>query len=429
MSRIPFILAIMGVPLWGCMQASPPGSAMSDSSAEISSPTARQASSRIESTELPAPVAKPLTPILRSSPVETVTTVGPRDTLYTIARAHNVPIRDLIQWNGLDAPYDLKPGQVLRLPPSQDHVVASGETVYSVSRRYNVDMTELVRTNDIAPPYAISNGQHLKLPPPTLSNGTAPMNAVATAAPLSPPSPATMGVPHGSTGMSVAEVPLPPLPAASPKAASQIAPVVQSTVRPAILNASLETPSPAGSQAPSAASLPEPEAKPLSPKIDADIAPQAKPLPPRVDSDLSPEIEPEPKPDMFLWPVRGKILSGYGAQKGGLHNDGINIATARGTPVHAAADGTVIYAGNELRGFGNLILIKHANGWTTAYAHNDRLLVARGDAVKAGQVIAKAGSSGSVTSPQVHFEIRRGTHAVNPNDYLASGNQTASTAP
>ena len=132
---------------------------------------------------------------------------------------------------------------------------------------------------------------------------------------------------------------------------------------------------------------------------------------------------------MFLWPVRGKILSGYGAQKGGLHNDGINIATARGTPVHAAADGAVIYAGNELRGFGNLILIKHANGWTTAYAHNDRLLVARGDAVKAGQVIAKAGSSGSVTSPQVHFEIRRGTHAVNPNDYLASGNQTASTAP
>ena len=102
-----------------------------------------------------------------------MTTVGPRDTLYTVARAHNVPIRDLIQWNGLDAPYDLKPGQVLRLPPSQDHVVASGETVYSVSRRYNVDMTELVRTNDIAPPYAISNGQHLKLPPPTLSNAPA----------------------------------------------------------------------------------------------------------------------------------------------------------------------------------------------------------------------------------------------------------------
>lgn len=428
----------MGVPLWGCMQASPPGSAMSDSSVEISSPTAPHTSSRIESTELPAPLAKPLTPILRSSAVETVTTVGPRDTLYTVARAHNVPIRDLIQWNGLDAPYDLKPGQVLRLPPSHDHMVAPGETVYSISRRYNVDMTELVRSNDIAPPYAISDGQHLKLPPPTLGNtpaglppgSTAPTNAVATAAPLSPPSPPTMAAaPHGSTGTSVAEVPLPPPEYASPKSVPQNSPAVQSTVQPAIQNASLETPSPAGPQAPSAGARPEPESKPLSPKIDADIAPQAKPLPPKVDSDLSPEIEPEPKPDMFLWPVRGKILSGYGAQKGGLHNDGINIATARGTPVHAAADGTVIYAGNELRGFGNLILIKHANGWTTAYAHNDRLLVARGEAVKAGQVIAKAGSSGSVTSPQVHFEIRRGTHAVNPNDYLASGNQTASSAP
>jgi len=95
---------------------------------------------------------------------------------------------------------------------------------------------------------------------------------------------------------------------------------------------------------------------------------------------------------------------------------------------YAAADGTVIYAGNELRGFGNLILIKHAGGWTTAYAHNDTLLVANGAQVKRGQVIAKAGSTGNVSSPQLHFELRRGTRAVNPGDYLTAGTDVPSVS-
>ena len=97
-----------------------------------------------------------------------------------------------------------------------------------------------------------------------------------------------------------------------------------------------------------------------------------------------------------------------------------NIQAARGTPVAAAAGGTVIYAGNELRGFGNLVLIKHKDGWTTAYAHNETLLVKKGDTVTRGQIVAKAGSTGSVATPQVHFELRKGTRAVDPLDYLAS---------
>jgi len=121
----------------------------------------------------------------------------------------------------------------------------------------------------------------------------------------------------------------------------------------------------------------------------------------------------------FDWPVRGRVLSGYGPKKGGLHNDGINIAVARGTAVKAAESGVVAYAGNGLKGFGNLILMQHDGGWITAYAHNDRLLVKRGDRVRRGQTIAAAGSTGNVNSPQVHFEIRRGRKAVNPMTYLS----------
>lgn len=120
----------------------------------------------------------------------------------------------------------------------------------------------------------------------------------------------------------------------------------------------------------------------------------------------------------FLWPARGDILSTFGPKDGGLHNDGINIKVRRGEPVKASEAGVVVYAGDGLRGYGNLILIRHDGGWVTAYAHNDRLLVSRGDTVKRGDVISWAGVTGDVNEAQVHFEIRKGTRAVNPVDYL-----------
>jgi murein DD-endopeptidase MepM/ murein hydrolase activator NlpD len=122
----------------------------------------------------------------------------------------------------------------------------------------------------------------------------------------------------------------------------------------------------------------------------------------------------------FGWPVQGKIVSKFGATSDGLRNDGINISAPAGAPVQAAADGIVAYAGNELRGFGNMVLIRHANGWVTAYAHNQSLNVKKGDQVKRGQVIARVGSTGNVQSPQLHFEIRKGTSAVDPTKYLGS---------
>jgi murein DD-endopeptidase MepM/ murein hydrolase activator NlpD len=120
----------------------------------------------------------------------------------------------------------------------------------------------------------------------------------------------------------------------------------------------------------------------------------------------------------FRWPVRGRVISGYGSKASGASNDGVNIAVPEGTEVKASDDGVVAYAGNELKGFGNLVLIRHSNGWVTAYAHNSALDVKRGDSVRRGQVIAKSGASGNVTTPQLHFEVRKGSATVNPLDHL-----------
>ena len=119
------------------------------------------------------------------------------------------------------------------------------------------------------------------------------------------------------------------------------------------------------------------------------------------------------------WPVRGKIISAYGSKPNGLKNEGINIAVPEGTSIRAAESGVVAYAGNELKGYGNLVLIRHDGGWVTAYAHASELLVKRGDTVKRGDIIAKAGRTGSVSSPQLHFEVRKGATAMDPIKYLS----------
>ena len=120
----------------------------------------------------------------------------------------------------------------------------------------------------------------------------------------------------------------------------------------------------------------------------------------------------------FSWPVRGKILSGYGPKTGGLVNDGINISATLGTPVKAAENGVVAYAGNEVKGMGNLIIIQHSDGWMTVYAHLDSMDVRRGARVNVGQQIGKIGKTGKVDKPQLHFEIRKGTKSYNPTNYL-----------
>jgi murein DD-endopeptidase MepM/ murein hydrolase activator NlpD len=116
--------------------------------------------------------------------------------------------------------------------------------------------------------------------------------------------------------------------------------------------------------------------------------------------------------------VRGRVISAYGSKASGSSNDGVNIAVPEGTEVKASDDGVVAYAGSELKGFGNLVLIRHSNGWVTAYAHNSALEVKRGDTVRRGQIIAKSGATGNVNSPQLHFEVRKGATAVDPLEHL-----------
>ncbi len=122
----------------------------------------------------------------------------------------------------------------------------------------------------------------------------------------------------------------------------------------------------------------------------------------------------------FAWPISGRVISDFGATANGGKNDGINIATSIDAPIRASASGTVTYAGDELKNYGNLVLVKHTGGYTTAYAHANRLLVARGAFVIQGQVIGYAGQTGDVSSPQLHFEIRSATTPVNPRSYLSS---------
>jgi murein DD-endopeptidase MepM/ murein hydrolase activator NlpD len=120
----------------------------------------------------------------------------------------------------------------------------------------------------------------------------------------------------------------------------------------------------------------------------------------------------------FRWPANGRVIAGYGATPNGQQNDGINISLPENTPVKAAEDGVVAYAGNELKGYGNLVLVRHPNGYVTAYAHAKELLVKRGDQVKRGQVIARSGQTGNVNTPQLHFEIRKGSSPLDPTRFL-----------
>jgi murein DD-endopeptidase MepM/ murein hydrolase activator NlpD len=165
---------------------------------------------------------------------------------------------------------------------------------------------------------------------------------------------------------------------------------------------------------------PQPEPKKEVRKIEMKQAEAKKPEVDRTETTASlPKEEPkatsgEANPE-FRWPARGRVIQGF--KSGG--NDGINIAVPEGTAVKAAEGGVVKYAGSELKGYGNLVLIQHPNGFVSAYAHNGELDVKRGDTVKRGQTIAKAGQTGNVSSPQVHFELRKGSTPVDPTGYLA----------
>jgi murein DD-endopeptidase MepM/ murein hydrolase activator NlpD len=243
-------------------------------------------------------------------------------------------------------------------------------------------MRVIAEANGLSPPYRIQVGRTLVIPgvgPPHLAAAPASVAAL-------PPVPRS-------------EVPQPtPQPDLPPPAALD---------RPSISAAPLAPPGPPPEAQPGSAATPPP--------IAAAPPPREVPEPPDSSSGALP---PAAGNGAFLWPVRGHILANYGSKSDGTHNDGINIAAPRGTAVQAVDAGVVVYTGNELRGYGNLVLVKHPNGWISAYAHCDAILVKRGEKVGRGQVIARVGSTGNVSEPQLHFELRRGQHAVDPREFM-----------
>lgn len=274
---------------------------------------------------------------------------------------------------------------------SRDAVIAApveidvrrGQTLSGIAHAYHVPMHVLAEANQLAPPYHIEAGQTLIIP--------------SASQPVMPPAPAL-------------PAPLPSSPEIAAGPGSPAAVTLDRTIA-----APAQTPPAAPAQTPPAAPAPP------GPVISV-------PAPVEATKPVASQ-EPGPKPERprssaqagggLLWPVRGRVVAGYGSGSDGMHNDGINIAAPRGAPVEAVDAGVVAYAGNELRGYGNLLLVKHSNGWISAYAHCDQMLVKRGDKVARGQVIARVGSTGNVAEPQLHFELRRGNRPVDPREFLS----------
>jgi murein DD-endopeptidase MepM/ murein hydrolase activator NlpD len=185
-------------------------------------------------------------------------------------------------------------------------------------------------------------------------------------------------------------------------ASAKVAPVAQPTSQVA--------------QAQKPAKAPEPiKAAALAPAKPAQTE-LVRPAAPAKEPEATGTLPSSPSSAEFRWPARGRVISGFG---GSGSNEGINIAVPEGTPVKAAEAGTVAYAGSEVKGYGNLVLIRHENGFVSAYAHNGEIEVKRGQKVTRGQVVAKSGQTGNVTSPQLHFEIRKGSTPVDPMPHLA----------
>ncbi len=310
--------------------------------------------------------------------------------------------------------------------------VGAGESAEVIAKRYGVPETALLQTNGLSSPSDVRSGSSLTIPVYNATASSQPAAAPARIAAAAPPAKATLTRPAVERAAAAAERRQAAKPAPAERLARAEAPhplKLPAAEKPAAVAAEkasirkgVKAPAVAAAAPAAAAPAPvktalakPPVAKPAAPVVAQAAAP-AKPETAPAATTLAPQTtvaDASGNPE-FRWPARGRIIQGF---KGG--NDGINIALPDGTPVKAAEGGTVAYAGSELKGYGNLVLIRHPNGFVSAYANNGELDVKRGDSVKRGQVIAKSGQSGNVASPQLHFELRKGATPVDPTTYLA----------
>ncbi|MGA2495873.1 MAG: peptidoglycan DD-metalloendopeptidase family protein, partial [Roseiarcus sp.] len=292
-------------------------------------------------------------------------------------------------------------------------VVAQGDDAESVSRRYGVPTSALIKSNGLTSGSQIHAGMHLVIPVYSASGqpGDAKPKKVA-AADDADVAPGKHAKAKGAKEDVADETPKAKskgkIDAREDKVAAKTADKPTSKVadKPAAKTSAQQL------TAKNEVDLQTTTAK----KSQPDVTPTATVKPNDTAAPMtSAEADAAGVAPEFRWPARGRIIEAFKA--GG--NDGINIAVPEGTSVRAAESGVVAYAGDELKGYGNLVLIRHPNGFVTAYANNGELDVKRGETVKRGQIIAKSGQTGNVNSPQLHFELRKGSTPVDPTSYLA----------
>ncbi len=272
------------------------------------------------------------------------------------------------------------------------HVVQRDETVYGIAQRYEIPTRALIERNNLRPPYRLAAGTRLQLPAAQahiVRRGDT-LYAISRRYGVDMASLARANRLRAPYRIQVGQRLNLPF-ATRPGDAAQVA-HAQPARKP---RSPAATGAPRGSSSVSGVPRPKPVFRPSPPVPQRDAG-------------------------GFIWPVDGRVLSSFGATASALHNDGMNIAAPMGAPVRAADNGVVAYAGDQIRGFGKMLLIKHAGGLITAYAHADKLLVSRGDVVSRGQVVARVGKTGGVDAPQLHFEVRRGSQAVDPRKFLPS---------
>lgn len=278
--------------------------------------------------------------------------------------------------------------------------VQRGDTVFEVARRNGISHRELADFNDISPTAKLYPGQRLLIP---AGKGYDWSGQRAAAAVVQP----TKRAPSGTERVAASSAPSKPTPAPQVRPSKPVAVAEVRASQPEITS---------GAGTRTAMASPE-QTQVIADRHEESSAPAEHLGPRECEAMLS---NPSPRSaKMFREPVSGAVISKFGPKEDGSFNDGVNFSVPKGTSVKAAENGVVAYAGNELTGFGNLVLIRHADGFVTAYAHNDELLVKRCDVVKRGQTIGKAGVSGNATKPQLHFELRKDSKPVDPEQHFS----------
>ena len=311
------------------------------------------------------------------------------ETLYSIAKKNGVPLRDLIDTNNLEPPYALKAGSAIKIPFPNYHESREGETLYSSSRMYDMKVNDVIALNNLKFPYPIYPGDKIKIVKDknkkSEKNSQLALESKAKKENnIKPAEEKAKEIVEKKNSKEIEKYGFKPsevraLELAKRNDSSRTA---QNIINPS-KNEIVET------------------------KLSIN-----KPI----DKDSIKKIA--NKTNRFSWPVRGEVISKFGPKSAGLYNDGINIKAKDGQAVSSSEDGIVAYVGSELKGYGNLVIVKHSGGWISAYAHLKNSAVAIGQKISKGQRIGNVGNSGKVKFPQLYFGLRKGRDAVNPENYL-----------